>query len=199
MEDYRAGLHRVAARALGQLVEDGSLDPLHLSYCGLLKAMTEGDAEIAIELCRRAVAAAGHHEGELYLNLARVLTASGRRREAIEALDQATSRHPRDPRLRQELRHLVPRARPMFRSLSRSHPLNKYMGIARTVGGRLWVTFVPRVKRVAPAQCAEKKHAYPARGSEHFSESAARSAERPGLHGMMHYRKAASPPISRRS
>jgi predicted Zn-dependent protease len=180
MEDYRAGLHSVAARTLDQLVEDGSVDPLHLSYCGLLKAMTEGGAEISIELCRRAVAAAGDHDGALYLNLARVLTASGRRREAIEALDQATSRHPRDPRLRQELRHLVPRARPMFRSLSRSHPLNKYLGIARTVGGRLWVTFVPRVTRVAPSGAQKNNVRSLRERSEHGSYGPGRPREKRG-------------------
>lgn len=151
MEDYRAGLYALAARTLDQLVEDGSVEPVHLSYCGLLKARTEGGSEVSIALCRRAVAAGGGGgNGELYLNLARVLIASGRRREAVEALAEATSHHPGSARLRQELRHLVPRAKPTFRSLSRAHPLNKYLGIARTVGGRLWVTFVPRVKRVAP-------------------------------------------------
>jgi predicted Zn-dependent protease len=155
MEDYRAGLFTFAARALVQLVEDGSVDPLHLSYCGLLRAMTEGGSEQSVDLCRRAVAAVvekdpGGESAELYRNLARALIASGRRREAVEALADGTSRHPDNPRLRQELRHLVPRAKPLFRSLSRAHPLNKYLGIARTVGGRLWVTFVPRVKRVAP-------------------------------------------------
>jgi hypothetical protein len=96
------------------------------------------------------VATAGREKAELYLNLARVLVAGGRRREAIRALDEGTSRHPNDHRLRQELRHLVPRARPLFRSLRRTHPLNKYCGIARTVGARLWVTLVPRIRRVTP-------------------------------------------------
>jgi predicted Zn-dependent protease len=152
MEDYRAGLHDLAARALAELVEDGSTDALHLSYCGLLREMTAGAgaSDEAIGLCRRAVVIGGGGNADLYLNLARVLTSSGRRREAVLALVEATKRHPGDLRLRQELRHLVPRARPVIPSLSRAHPVNKYLGIARTLGGRLWVSFVPRVRRVAP-------------------------------------------------
>jgi predicted Zn-dependent protease len=150
MEDYRAGLHAVAARTLRQLIEDGSRKPAHLSWCGLLEAMTEHKYDESVALCRSAVEQEGVRTPELFYNLARVLTLGGRRREAVEVLARATSIHPRDPRLRIELQHLLPRAKPFFRALPRKHPLNKYAGIARTVGGRLWVTFVPRVRRVTP-------------------------------------------------
>lgn len=148
MEDYRAGLHGLASRTLRQLVEDGTSNPLHLSYCGLLGAMIDGDTESHLDLCERAIAIDGARSSELYLNFARVLTMSGRKREAIDCLAQGRKVHRDDARLRRELQHLVPRARPIFRRLSRDNPLNKYMGIARTVGARLWVTFVPRVRRI---------------------------------------------------
>lgn len=147
MDDYRAGLHGVAARSLRQLVEDGSDDPMHLSYCGLLAATTEASYDDAVSLCRQAVAL-GRRPAELYLNLANVLEMAGRRRETVEALVLGLSVHPENERLRRELQHRVPRRRPAFRFLSRRHPLNKYVGIARTVSRRLWVTFIPQVRRV---------------------------------------------------
>jgi tetratricopeptide (TPR) repeat protein len=148
MEDYRARHYAFAASALRRLVEDGSAHPAHLSYCGLLVALTEGRYEEAAALCRRAIHKDGRRAGELYLNLARVLAMARRRGEAIVALTEGLAHHPADGRLRVELQHLVPRAKPAFASLPRRHPLNKYAGIARTVGTRLWVTFVPRVRRV---------------------------------------------------
>ena len=147
MEDYRARLYTFAFSSLKKLVEDGSADPAHLSYCGLLMALTEGRFEHAIALCRRAIEKDGRRASDLYLNLGRVLAMSRRRGEAIVALTEGLAVHPEDGRLRSELRHLVPRAKPVFRSLPRRHPLNKYVGIVRTVGARLWVTFIPRVRR----------------------------------------------------
>ncbi len=147
MEDYGARLYSFAASSLRKLVEDGSADPAHLSYCGLLMALTESRYDEAIALCRRAIQKDGRRASELYLNLGRVLAMGRRRGEAIVALTEGLAVHPDDRRLRAELRHLVPRAKPAFRSLPRRHPLNKYAGIVRTVGARLWVTFIPRVRR----------------------------------------------------
>jgi predicted Zn-dependent protease len=151
MEDYASGLDRIAARTLRQLVEDGSEEPAHLSYAGLLVATAEGDVEEGAAWCRRAVERDRAPSAELFLNLARVLMLAGGRREAIEALSRGRRRHPDDPHLLSELQHLVPRAKPTFRALPRKHALNKYAGIARTLGRRLWVTFVPRVRRVPRA------------------------------------------------
>ena len=148
MEDYRSGLHGMASRTLRQLVEEGSRDPQHLSYCGLLGALTERRIDESVALCRRAVEADGRRSSELYWNLAQVLTIGSRRREAIDVLTEGLRLHPHDLRLRQELQHLVPRARPAIRRLPRNHPLNKYLGMARTMGSRLFVTFVPKVRKV---------------------------------------------------
>jgi predicted Zn-dependent protease len=155
MEDYRAGLNGVASRSLRQLVEDGSRDPLHLSYCGLLWALTERRIEESVDLCRRAVDADGRRSSELYWNLAQVLALGSRRREAIDALSEGLRVHPDEVRLRQELQHLVPRAKPAIRRLPRNHPLNKYLGMVRTVGTRLFVTFIPRVRRVGPPRASQ--------------------------------------------
>ncbi len=96
MEDYRARLHTFAASSLRKLVEDGSTDPAHLSYYGLLMAMTEGRFESAIAHCRRAIEKDGRRQSDLYLNLGRVLAMSRRRGEAIEALTEGLAKHPED-------------------------------------------------------------------------------------------------------
>ena len=148
MEDYASGLDRIAARTLRHLVEDGSEEPAHLSYAGLLAVTAEGSLDEGVAWCRRAVERGRPPSADLFLNLARVLMLAGQRSEAIDALTRGRAEHPDDPHLRSELQHLVPRAKPLFRALPRRHPLNKYAGIARTMGRRLWVTFVPRVRRV---------------------------------------------------
>ena len=150
MEDYRARLYTFAARALRRLVDDGSADPMHLSYCGLLTAMTEGRIDESVALCRRAIEKDGRRVSDLYLNLGRVLAMSRRRGEAIVALAEGLALHPEDRRLLRELQRLVPRAKPVFRSLPRRHPLNKYCGIARTLGARLVFGLTPRIRRVTP-------------------------------------------------
>lgn len=144
MEDFRAGRLRLARHGLRQLVDDGSRDPCHLSYCGLLSAMTDKDDEGSIALCERAVEQDGRRQSELYLNLARALVAKGRRREAITALERGVVIHEDDKRLREELRHLVPRAKPRFPSLGRQHPLNKCYGVLRTLSGKFWSTLTLR-------------------------------------------------------
>jgi hypothetical protein len=148
--DYRARLYTFSARTLRRLVEDGSVEPLHLSYCGLLTAMTQRQAGDSIALCRRAVEKDGRRLGELYWNLARVLAIHRRRGEAVVILEEGLALHPEDRRLRRELQKLVPRAKPVLGLLPRRHPLNKYLGIARTIGARLAFTFTPRIQRSKP-------------------------------------------------
>ena len=147
LEDYRAGRLTMATKSLGRLVESGSRDPAHLSYYGLLRAFTAGPDDEGIELCRRAVEKDGRRTSLLYLNLARALAAQGRRREAIDALERGVVVHRDDRKLRRELQHLVPRRRPLFSSLDRRHPLNKCYGLARALGGRVWLSLRPWRRR----------------------------------------------------
>lgn len=148
LDDYRTGLIDVASRSLIQLVRDGSQEPLHLSYCGLLLALNEGRFEESLRLCERAAHQDGRRSPELYSNWAQVLSLSGRRRQAIDTLTEGLSLHQHDARLRKELQHLIPRARPAFPRLGRRHPVNKYFGLARSLSGRLLTGFIPSVRRV---------------------------------------------------
>jgi predicted Zn-dependent protease len=143
VSDYRRGSFVSAEEALSRLLERGSHDPAHLSYCGLLSALN-GKRDLGVALCEEAVARNGRRASLLYLNLARALDVAGRKREAIEALNRGLLVHPDEPQLRRELQHLVPRGKPLFPSLGRRHVLNRYVGLARSVGGRMWVKVVRR-------------------------------------------------------
>jgi predicted Zn-dependent protease len=138
VSDYRRGSFGAARKALARLVEDGSRDPSHISFYGLLLALT-GERERSIDLCEDAVRKDGRRTSALYVNLARALSASGRRSDAISALNRGLLVHPSDRRLKRALQQLVPRAQPPFPSLSRKHPVNRCLGLARTLGGRVWV------------------------------------------------------------
>ena len=147
VSDYRRGSFGAAERTLSQLVESGSRDPAHLSYCGLLLALN-GKRDRGVELCEEAVVRNGRRASLLYLNLARALDVAGRKRDAIEALNRGLLIHPDERQLRRELQHLVPRVQPVFPSLGRRHVLNRYVGLARSASGRMWVAVRGRVQEV---------------------------------------------------
>lgn len=136
--DYRRGWFESSKQALARLVEAGSRDPAHLSYYGLMLSLTT-DKKRSVEFCQEAVIKNGRRSSLLYLNLARALTAGRRRREAIDALNRGLLVHRNDRLLKRELQHLVPRAQPLFSSLARNHPFNRYFGRARSFSGRMWM------------------------------------------------------------
>lgn len=136
--DLRQGRLRLAESGLEKLVEQaGSRDPSHLSFYGFVRAIRSRDPS-GLRYCEQAVERNGRRSSLLYLNLARALTACGRKGEAVDALSRGLLVHGQDRRLRQELQRLVPRRTPAFPSLGRRHPVNKCLGLARTVGGNLW-------------------------------------------------------------
>ncbi|MGH9320382.1 MAG: tetratricopeptide repeat protein [Vicinamibacteria bacterium] len=145
--DYRRGSFPAAKATLSRLVEDGSRDPAHLSYYGLLLALT-GEKDRSLDFCEEAVIKDGRRASLLYLNLARALDAVGRKRDAIVALERGLLLHPEERQMKNYLQHLVPRARPLFPSLGRRHLLNRYYGMARTASGRFWFRAFGRAREV---------------------------------------------------
>jgi predicted Zn-dependent protease len=143
LQDFRAGRLASATKSLGYLVQDGSRDPAHVSYYGLLLAFTHGRNEESISLCEEAVEKNGRRSSVLYLNLGRALAAHGRRREAIIALERGVLIHQDDRRLRRELQHLVPRRKPLIPAWGRRHPVNRCYGFAQTLGGRVLLALTP--------------------------------------------------------
>jgi predicted Zn-dependent protease len=147
VSDYRRGSFGASARTLADLVENGSRDPAHLSYCGLLLTLT-GKREMGVLLCEEAVILNGRRASLLYRNLARALDACGRKRDAIDALNRGLLIHPDERQLRRELQRLVPRSQPLFPTLGRRHVLNRYAGKARSLSGRMWVAVAGRGREV---------------------------------------------------
>jgi predicted Zn-dependent protease len=133
---YRKGNTRAAASVFRRLIEDGSNDPQHLSYHGLSVAF-EGKLEEGTRLCTRALRVAPY-DPEMYLNLARVYFRSRKRRLAIEVLRKGLRADEDNRALLRELQRINPRATPALDFLSRSNPVNRYIGLTRSRLTRLF-------------------------------------------------------------
>ena len=71
------------------------------------------------------------NQAQLYLNLAEVYMASGRREDARDALISGMKYARRDVRLSIAMAKLTPRRSPVFTFLERKHPLNRHFGLLR--------------------------------------------------------------------
>jgi tetratricopeptide (TPR) repeat protein len=131
LEMYRLGLLRDAAREFRRLIEDGSTDPRHLSYCGLLIGISERNVQEGLKLCEKAVEEA-YYDPEMYLNLATLHARTGKRSRATQVLLKGLRVDPENPALLRQIARVNPRSAPMLPFLSRKHPLNKYLGLARS-------------------------------------------------------------------
>lgn len=107
--------------------------PGYLSYLGLATAHAERKYADAEQLCRRAIERE-YHRPEHYHNLGQVFLLAGRRREAVQAFNQALSWNPNHEPSQDALRQLGIRRPPVISALPRSHPLNIFLG--KTLRGR---------------------------------------------------------------
>jgi tetratricopeptide (TPR) repeat protein len=124
---YRLGDLKGSARSFKRLLKEGSTEPRHVSYCGLLIAMADGKLEDGRILCELAVKES-LNDVELRLNLARVYSESGNRRRALEILREGLHIAPRHLGLLSEIEKLNPRSGPPLAFLERKNPLNRYIG-----------------------------------------------------------------------
>jgi predicted Zn-dependent protease len=131
LKAYREGSLRYAAAGFRRVIEDGSEDPRHLSYCGLLMAIGEGKVREGLELCENALEKA-FYDPEMYLNLAKLHFLTGWRSRAVHVLRQGLRVDPNDNRLHRELQRIDFRSKPAFSFLGRNHPVNKYVGRVKT-------------------------------------------------------------------
>jgi tetratricopeptide (TPR) repeat protein len=117
---------------LGELYAQPSSDrpASGLSYYGLCLALVEKETDRGVELCREALAA-NETDPAHHANLARILLAANRRREALEALEVGLSHAPDDAVLVSLRRAMGVRSRPPVPFLSRNNPLNRAIGRAR--------------------------------------------------------------------
>ncbi len=101
-----------------------------LSYFGLCLALIEKRIKPAIDLCKRAIELQFYNVDH-FANLARVYTAAGNRKKALEILEEGSKTHPNDESLLAVRRELGIRARPPVPFLERSNPINITLGQAR--------------------------------------------------------------------
>lgn len=129
----RRGMLDDAARLFRQLVDAGSLEPLHLSYCGLLTATVHGNRSLGVQLCRRSLQY-GIHEPQVVLNAARLYEKLGDRGTAVKVLREGLRATPASSPLVEMIDRLAPRRKPVLGG--RDSPWNKHLGrfVSRFIG-----------------------------------------------------------------
>lgn len=100
-----------------------------LSYFGLCLFFVQKKVKPAIDLCKRAIELQFYNVDH-YANLARVYTASGHRKKALDVVQQGLKSQPEDEALLSVRRELGVRSRPAVPFLDRSHPINVTLGQA---------------------------------------------------------------------
>jgi predicted Zn-dependent protease len=130
LEFYHDGELQASAQNLRLLLKEGSNEPRHISYCGLLVATAEGRVGDGRVLCGLAVREAST-DPEMYINLARVYSWNGQKTRAADILRRGLQIAPRDPGLRRELERVSPRSSPTVFFLDRDNPLNRAIGRTR--------------------------------------------------------------------
>lgn len=102
-----------------------------LSLLGLSMAKAKGDFHLAEKLCLEAINKS-FYRADLYRNLAEVYLLRNKKAQAISTLRSGLKVNRRNKSLINELVKLGPRTKPPIPFLSRSNPLNKYIGIAKS-------------------------------------------------------------------
>lgn len=101
-----------------------------LSYFGLCLVLVQKKIKPAIDLCKCAIELEFFNVDH-YANLARVYTAAGNRKKALETVQQGLKSVPEDETLVNVRRELGVRSRPPVPFLDRSNPINVTLGQAR--------------------------------------------------------------------
>jgi tetratricopeptide (TPR) repeat protein len=105
-------------------------NPYYISFYGLCVARTQKKWEAAIDLCETALRWKPG-DSQLYLNLAEVYVAAGRRDEAVDTLDKAIRYCKPDARIKRARSRLGRRNSPLVPFLARNHVVNRSLGKLR--------------------------------------------------------------------
>jgi len=136
-EYLQAGEQKRAYEILLRAVLHHPEHPLILSYYGCLQAIVDRKYRSGIESCRKGLQrfkppdaySAGIVYPILYLNLGRACVAAGRKKDAIDALHKGLKYDKGNREIKKELQLLGVRMNPVVPFLSRSNPINKYIGL----------------------------------------------------------------------
>lgn len=134
-ELYRLGSEALNAKQYGaahrylQAALELERSPEHLSLYALALAHEKGEIQTGIRLCQEAIKEEPKNP-EHFLRLGTVYLIAGRRKEAIRTfhLGLRVGKH---PMITKWLQVLGQRAQPVLPFLSRTNPINKYLGLMR--------------------------------------------------------------------
>lgn len=144
LSEVRSHLRRKSMKKALEVLKDAHNlypdDPYILSYYGCLMAIVEKKGKEGVLACRRAIETLGHsvphgkeaHLPTFYLNLSRAYMAYGDKKAAVDALYMAAPYDPEGGLIHKELVKLGIRRKPAVPFLSRSNPINKYIGLLRS-------------------------------------------------------------------
>jgi tetratricopeptide (TPR) repeat protein len=105
-------------------------DASGLSFFGLCVALVQKNYRTGIDLCKRAIDLE-FYNGDHYANLARVYSAQGNRKKAVDTAEQGLKLVPEHESLLAVRKELGVRSKPPVPFLDRSNPVNVSLGQAR--------------------------------------------------------------------
>ena len=123
----RKGHSAEALEYLQRAAELKQQNPYYLSFLGVSMGRAQGKWKAAVDLCKTALSMR-RNEPQLYVNLAEVYVAAGRRDRAIETLDTAMTYCGTDGRIRRMRGKLGKRLAPVLPFLERDNPVNRRLG-----------------------------------------------------------------------
>jgi Flp pilus assembly protein TadD len=126
----RNGHSADALECLRHAAELEQQNPYYLSFLGVAVARAQRKWAAAVEFCEAALSSK-RSEAQLYLNLAEVYLAAGRRDDAVAVLDKGLIYLRADGRIRGARAKLGRRCSPILPFLEREHFLNRSLGKLR--------------------------------------------------------------------
>ncbi|MFZ0582625.1 MAG: tetratricopeptide repeat protein [Candidatus Acidiferrales bacterium] len=130
IELLKGGYHKNALPHLRRSVEMESSNPYYLSFLGVAISRSEKKWSEAVKLCETALQLK-RKEMQMYLNLAEVYAAAGRRDSAIFTLDRAMENFGPNARLVKARSRVEKRRPPILPFLQRTNLLNRELGKLR--------------------------------------------------------------------
>lgn len=104
------------------------IPPLYLSYLGLIMALAEKRYRNGVEICEKAIRKEFYNP-LFHLNLGKVYVAGGYKHKAIHTFHKGLRIAGDHDEIMAELRKMGLRRKPVIPFLTRTHLLNKYLGL----------------------------------------------------------------------
>lgn len=140
-EIFKAGIkllkekkYRDALTSIKIAIEKGGYEnvneipPLYLSYLGLITALAEKKYRNGATICEKAIKREFYNP-VFYLNLGKVYVAGGYKLKAIDAFNNGLKIDGNHDEIISELKKMGLRRKPVISFLTRTHVLNKYLGL----------------------------------------------------------------------